>query len=56
MSKSRLLTPNITLEVGDYLKEAESRHLNTYRIYKVTKIEGNHMRMDIVFESIEVRE
>lgn len=50
MEKNKLFKADITLQVGDYLKEAEARHSNTYRIYKVTKIEGNDMRMDILFE------
>jgi HSP90 family molecular chaperone len=50
MEKSRIFTKDISLKVGDYLKEADSKYSNSYRIYKVTKIEGNYMRMDISIE------
>jgi len=48
MAKSRLLTPDITLKVGDYLKEVSAK--KSFRIYKITSIEDNYMRLDVKFE------
>lgn len=50
MARNKLLRPNITLKVGDYLKEVDSYARGTYRVYKITEIIDASMRMDILFE------